>query len=116
MATAKPEDLSCGISMVTNLPKNVKNQIFQRSLCSNQLSTLPRELSDLESKYYSGEQKSKDDALVKLHKDFAPVLQVLLHTALQTLREPDDTHSAETLLPEVQNSAFHLCQILFKFW
>ena len=84
MATALPEDLSRGISMVTNLPKSVKNGIFQRNLRSNQLSTLPRELSDLESNYYSGEQKSKDDALVKLHKEFAPVLQVLLHTSLQT--------------------------------
>jgi hypothetical protein len=77
--------------------------------------TLPRELSDLESKYYSGEQKSKDDALVELHKEFAPVLQVLLHTSLRTLREPDDKVSAETLLSEVQNSAFDLCQILFEF-
>ena len=85
MDTTKPKDLSCGISMVTNLPKSVKNGIFQRNLRSNQLSTLPRELSDLESKYYSVEQKSKDDALVKLHKEFAPVLQVLLHTSLQTL-------------------------------
>jgi len=116
MATALPEDLSRGISMVTNLPKSVKNGIFQRNLRSNQLSTLPRELSDLESNYYSGEQKSKDDALVKLHKEFAPVLQVLLHTSLQTLREPDDTVSAETLLSEVQNSAFDLCQILFEFF
>ena len=116
METAKPEDLSRGISMVSSLSKKVKNGIFQRNLRSNQLSTLPRELSDLESKYYSVEQKSKDDALVKLHKEFAPVLQVLLHTSLQTLREPDDTHSAETLLPEVQNSAFDLCQILFEFF
>ena len=116
MATALPEDLSRGISMVTNLPKSVKNPIFQRNLRSNQLSTLPRECSDLESKYYSVEQKSKDDALVKLHKDFAPVLQVLLHTSLQTLQEPDDTVSAETLLSDVQNSAFDLCQILFEFF
>ena len=116
METAKPEDLSRGISMVSSLSKKVKNGIFQRNLRSNQLSTLPRELSDLESKYYSVEQKSKDDALVKLHKEFAPVLQVLLHTSLQTLREFDDTHSAETLLSEVQNSAFDLCQILFDFF
>ena len=116
METAKPEDLSRGISMVSSLSKKVKNGIFQRNLRSNQLSTLPRELSDLESKYYSVEQKSKDDALVKLHKEFAPVLQVLLHTSLQTLREPDDTHSAETLLSGVQNSAFDLCQILFEFF
>ena len=30
MNTAKPEDLSRGISMVTSLPKNVKNPIFQQ--------------------------------------------------------------------------------------
>ena len=65
MATAKPEDLSRGISMVTNLPKNVKKGIFRRSLRTNQLSTLPRELFDLDSKYYSGVQKVKGDALVK---------------------------------------------------
>ena len=52
MDTAKPEDLSRGISMVSSLSKKVKNGIFQRNLRSNQLSTLPRELSDLESKYY----------------------------------------------------------------
>ena len=44
------------------------------------------------------------------------MLQVLLHTALQTLREPDVNLSAETLLSEVQNSAFDLCQILFEFF
>ena len=60
--------------------------IFHRNLRTNQISTLPRELSDLDSKYYSREQKEKDDALVKLHKDFT---LVLLHTALQTLQEPD---------------------------
>ena len=52
MATANPEDLSCGISMATKLPKNVISGIFQQSLRSNQLSTLPRELSDLEFEYY----------------------------------------------------------------
>jgi len=35
MATTKPEDFSCGISMVTNLPKNVRNGIFQRNVRSN---------------------------------------------------------------------------------
>ena len=116
MATALPEDLSRGMSMVTKLPKNVLNGIFQRNLRTSQCSTLPRKLSDLESKYYSGEQKSKDDALVKLHKEFDPVLQVLLHTSLQTLQEPEDNVSAETLLSEVQNSAFDSCQILFEFF
>ena len=82
MATAKPGDLSRAISMVVNLPKAVKNPICERYFRSNEISTLPRELSELDSKYYSREQKEKDDALVKLHKDFAPVLHVLLHSSI----------------------------------
>ena len=100
MATAELKDLPRAISMLVNLPKAVKKSDFQRNLRTNQVSTLPRELSSLDSKYYSKEQKEKDDALVKLHKDFAPVLQVLLHTALQTLREPGNTVSSDTLLSE----------------
>ena len=65
--------------------------------------------------YYNKEQKEKDDALVKLHKEFAPVLQVLLHTALQTLQEPDDTVSADTRLSECESSTSDLCQMLFDF-
>ena len=60
--------------MVVNLPKAVKNLTFQRNLRSSQVSILPRELPSLDSKYFSKEEKEKDDALVKLHKDFAPVL------------------------------------------
>ena len=116
MATAKPEDLSRAISMVVNLPKAVKNGIFQRNLRSSQVSTLPRERSSLDSKYYSREQREEDDALIKMHKEFAPVLQVLLYTSIQTLREPDDNVSAVTPLSEVENSAFDLCQILFDFF
>jgi hypothetical protein len=82
MATAKAEDLSCAMSMVVNLPKAVKNGIFQRNLRSSQVSTLPREWSSLDSKYYLREQREKDDALIKLHKEFTPVLQVLLHTSI----------------------------------
>ena len=40
---------------------------------------------------------------------------MLLHTALQTLREHDDTVSADTLLSKCQSSTFDLCQILFEF-
>ena len=43
------------------------------------------------------------------------MLQVLLHTTLQTLREPDGTVSADTLLSECQSSTFDPCQILFEF-
>ena len=74
MATPEPQDLSQAISMAVDLPKAVKNAIFQRNLRSNQVSTLPRELSPLDSTYSSKEQKEKDDALVKLHHHFAPVL------------------------------------------
>ena len=45
-------------------------------------------MSSLDSEYYS--------KLVKLHKDFAQRLQVLLHTGLQTLYKPDDTVSVDT--------------------
>ena len=68
--------------MVTQLPKAVKNPIFARNLRTNQVCTLPQELSSLDSMYYSKEQKEKDETPVKPHTDFAPVLQVLLHTAL----------------------------------
>ena len=59
--------------------------------------------------YYNKQQKEKDDALVKLHKDFALVLQMLLHIALQTLKEPDDTVFANTLLSKCQSSTSDLC-------
>ena len=49
MATVKAEDLPRAVSMVTQLPKAVKNPIFARNLRSNQVSTLPRELSSLDS-------------------------------------------------------------------
>ena len=114
--SAEPEDLSRAISMVTGLRKKVRNQIFTRNLRDNYVSTLPQELSSRDSMYYSKEQKEKDETLVKLHKDFDPVLQVLLHTAIQTLRSPDDTVSTETLLSECQSSTADLCKILFEIF
>ena len=39
------------------------------------------------------------------------MLQVLLHTALQTLQEPDGTVSADTLLSKCQTSTADLCPI-----
>ena len=64
--------------------------------------------------YYNKEQKEKDDAVVKLHKDFALVLQVSLRTALKTLRESDDTVSVDTLLSECRRFTSDLCQMLFE--
>ena len=76
-ASAEAKDLSRANSMVIQLPKAVQNPIFARNLRDKYASTLPRD-----SMYYSKQQKEKDETPVKLHTDFAPVLQVLLHTAL----------------------------------
>ena len=78
----------------------MKNPIFARNLRDNYVSTLPRELSSADPVYYLKEKKEKDETLAKLHKDFAPVLQVLLDTALPTPRKFDDTLSIDTLLSE----------------
>ena len=45
-------------------------------------------------------RRRKTNILVKLHKDIGPVLEVLLHTAIQTLGSLDDTVSTGTLLSE----------------
>ena len=85
--------------MVIQLLKSVRNKIFAGNLRENYVSTLPRELSSRDSMYYSKEQKEKC-TLAKLHKDFALVFEVLLHTAIGTLQTPEDTVSAETLLSQ----------------
>ena len=50
--------------------------------------------------HYSKEQKEKVKTLAQFHTDFAPVLQVLLHTAIDFLctLEDDDVESSEQLL------------------
>ena len=65
---------------------------------------------------YLKEQKEKDKNSVKLHKGFALILQVLLHTDILTRRSPDGTVSAETLLSECQSSTSDLCQICSIFF
>ena len=40
--------------------------------------------------YYTREQKEKDKALVQMHTDFSPGLQVLYRTALDCFRTPID--------------------------
>ena len=71
---AKPEDFSRLISLLVKLPKSAKSKVFLRNLWDNQVSTLPRELSDTDKMYYSEERKEKDKTLAQLHTDFAPVL------------------------------------------
>ena len=63
-----------GFSLLVKLPKSAKSKVFLRNLWDNQVSTLPRELSDTDKMYYSEEQKEKDKSLAQLHTDFAPVL------------------------------------------
>ena len=68
--------------------------------------------------YYAKEQKEKDKTPAQLHTDFAPVLQVLLPIAIDSLRttEDDDVQSSEQLLSECQRSTRDLCSFLFKFF
>ena len=55
IASAEPEDLPRAISLLTGLPKTVRNKIFTRNLRNNYASTLPRELSSRDPMYYSKE-------------------------------------------------------------
>ena len=75
---AEPEELGCAFSIA----KSAKGDIFRRKLCDSDFPTLPRELSATDKLHYSKPQLEEDKRLVQLHTDFAPVLQVLFHVAL----------------------------------
>ena len=68
--------------------------------------------------YYLKEQKEKHKTLAQLHANFAPVLPVLLHIAIDFLctAEDDDVESSAQLLLECQNSIRDLCSVLFEFF
>ena len=104
--TAKPENFSRPISLLVKLLKSATAQIFAHNLRDNQVSTAPRELSNMDKMYYSKEQKEKDNTLAQFHTDFAPVLHILLHTAIDSLctTDNDDVQSPEQLLSECQSS------------
>ena len=52
-----------------------------------------------------------------MHTDFAPVLQVLFHAALNAFRSPDGVNvSAESLLEECQQSIEDLSTMLFEYY
>ena len=55
---------------------------------------------------HSEDQKEKDMTLAQFHTGFAPVLQVLLHTAIDSLHttKDDDVQSSAQLLSECQSS------------
>ena len=56
--------------------------------------------------YYSKEQKEKDKVLAQFHTDFAPVLQVLVHTTIDSPRttKDDDVQFSAQLPSECQSS------------
>ena len=68
--------------------------------------------------YHSKEQKEKDKTLAQFHTDFAPMLQVLLHTTIDALRttNDDDVQSPEQLLSKCQSSTRDLFLVLFEFF
>ena len=52
-----------------------------------------------------------------MHTDFAPVLQVLFHAALNAFRSPDGVNvSTESLLEECQQSIEDLSTMLFEYY
>ena len=78
---AEPEELARAFSLLVKLPKSSRNKVFHRRMLDSDFETLPRQLSAGDLTYYNCEQKEKDKAPVKMHNDFAPVLQVPFHTA-----------------------------------
>ena len=80
--TAEPEELGRAFSLLIKIPKSHRNGIFCRKLRDSDFPILPRELSSTDKMYYKKKQPEKDKELVQIHTDFAPVLQVLFHAAL----------------------------------
>ena len=54
---------------------------------------------------------------MQMHTDFALVLWVLFHAALDTFRSPNGAHvSAESLLKDCQQSIEDLATMLFEYY
>ena len=79
---SEPEELGHAFSQLIKIAKSAKGNIFRRKLCDSDFPTLPQELSATDKLYYSKLQLEKDKELMQMHTDFAPVLQVLFHAAL----------------------------------
>ena len=86
---ANQDQISRAFTLVSKLPKSVRNKIFTRRLRDSQLSTRPRELSSNDKLFYSSEQLAHGKRLVQLHGNFSPVYQVLLHAADIATRPED---------------------------
>ena len=76
--------------------------------------TLPHELSASDLTYHDREQKVKRKALVQMHTDFAPILEVLFHTAVEASRTRDTNLFAAQLLKECHQSIEDLCTMLLE--
>ena len=87
-------------SLLAKLRKSSRSKVFRHRMRDADFETLPRQLSAGDITYYNREQKEKGKALVQMHTDFAPVLQVLFHTALDCFRTPNDGLTIEQLLQE----------------
>ena len=112
---ADPGELGRAFSQLIKIVKSAKNRIFRDYLRDSDFPTLPRELSSTGKLYYSKPQLEKDKELMQMHTDFAPVLQVLFHAALDAFRSPDGVNvSAESLLEECQQSIEDLSTMLFE--
>ena len=83
---AKPKELGRAFSQPIKVAKSHMSDIFRRKLRDSDFPTLPRELSSTDKLYYKREQLEKDKELVQMHTDFAPILQVLFHAALDAFR------------------------------
>ena len=54
---------------------------------------------------------------MQMHTDFAPILQVLFHAALDAFRSPDGVNvTAESLLEDCQQSIEDLATMLFEYY
>ena len=73
---ANQDQISRAFTLVSKLPKSVKNKIFTRWPQDSRLSTRPGELSSNDKLFYSSEQLAQDKRLVQSHEDFSPVYQV----------------------------------------
>ena len=81
-SAAELDELARAFSLLVKLPNSSKNKVFYRRMRDFDFETLPWRLSAGDITYYNHEQKEKGKALVQMHTDFAPVLKVLFHTAL----------------------------------
>ena len=79
---AKPEELAHAFSLLVKLLKSHRNGIFCCCLGDTDFSTIAQELSSTNKTYYKKDQLAKDKELVQMHTDFALVLQVPFHAAL----------------------------------